>query len=57
MADAADAKSVVRKGVWVRLPPPKFTLPEYQPKSTISANVKAFLGLQYYADVSPYVIV
>jgi hypothetical protein len=24
MADAADSKSVARKGVWVRLPPPAY---------------------------------
>jgi hypothetical protein len=45
MADAADSKSVARKGVWVRLPPPTITPFKCQPKSTISAISKAFVGL------------
>ena len=57
MADAADSKSVARKGVWVRLPPPKNTPSKYQLKSTISAVFKAFGGLWYYADISPCAIV
>ena len=42
MADAADSKSVARKGVWVRLPPPNILFGQYQPKLEILAIFAAF---------------
>ena len=46
MADAADSKSVGRKAVWVRLPPPAYYL------SWFELNDYGFYGLNSYGGGS-----